>query len=91
MQHHAGGVDDAVQSGRGLLFEAAAHGLFDPHVQGRSLLVHRARPHLAAHIRNAAAHLLDDIGAVVLLQEIGDLIQHLIYRRQASFIHEGEV
>ena len=91
VQHHAGGVDDAVQPGGSLLFEAAAHGPFDPHVQGHPLLVHSARPHLATHIRNAATHLLDDIGAVVFLQEIGDLLEHLIYRGKPSFIHGGEV
>ena len=87
MQHHAGGIDDAAQPGRGLPFDAAAHGPLDPRIQGRSLLAHSARPHLAALVRNAAAHLLDDIGAVVFLQEIGDLLEHLIYRGQPSFIH----
>ena len=91
VQHHAGGIDDAMQPGRGFPLNAAAHGPLDPQAQGRPLLGHSAFPHLATHVRNAAAHLRDDIGAVVFSQQVGDLFEDLIYRRQPSFIHGGEV
>ena len=91
VQHHAGGIDDAMQPGRGFLLNAAAHGPLDPQLQGRPLLGHSSFPHLATHIRNAAAHLLNDIGAVVFAQKVGNLFEHLIDRGQPSFIHGGEV